>query len=170
MIVGIDPGAKGAIAYVYDNGLLLTVVDMPMAGKVLSPSQFKTLVLPDWAADDIQAVYLEKVGAMPGQGGTSMFHFGEKWGGPRVAFGMFYPVDDVTPTTWKRAVGISPAPKNLSAAAKKRNQEDQALELCRSWWPNDVDYFKLRKHAGRAEACCIAEYGRRRRVELGLPA
>lgn len=98
-----------------------------------------------------------------------MFNFGASWGAVRTLFGSYFPLAEPAPTTWKRSVGIKPSPAGLTPAEKKRNQEDQALALVRSWWPHRAELFELRKHAGRAEAACIAEHGRRYRIDLGLP-
>lgn len=100
-IIGIDPGADGAMA-ILSPGHLLTVYP------------FKNKTWRDIADDFIPAsfnpknqVYLEKVGAMPGQGTTSMFTFGKNVG---FLIGLFTaykePWEEVTPQTWQKALSL----------------------------------------------------------------
>ena len=77
MIVGIDPGISGAVAWVSDEGgFLLSAMDMPTL-----EVNGKMKVNPHILASDLsfrkpKIAVIEEVGAMPGQGVTSMFNFG----------------------------------------------------------------------------------------------
>ena len=159
MIVGIDPGAKGAIAYLADSGKLVDVVDMPYFDGRVIPGQLYPLVVKG-ADKTATTVWCELVHAMPGQGVSSTFKFGASWGSVLTGFGMFYPTRDVRPVDWKQTFSIR-SPKGLSPSEKKRHQEEQALRIANELWPDKAGLFTLKKHAGRAEAALIAEHGRR---------
>ena len=89
---------------------------------------------------------IEQVGAMPGQGVTSMFRFGEAYGIIKgVLGGLRLPVELVTPSVWKR---------ELKVQKGKESSRLRALEL----FPEQTDLFKLKKHHGRADAALIALY------------
>ena len=95
---------------------------------------------------------VEKVGAMPGQGVTSMFNFGKNYGfilGALESFGFSYEL--VTPKKWKKEFGVT-ADKNTS------------IEVCKRLFPeaNLKRTERCKKdHDGMAEALLMAEYARR---------
>jgi len=95
---------------------------------------------------------LEKVHAMPGQGVTSMFSFGEGYGvWQGILAGLQIPFDLVAPQTWKKHT-MRDCSKEKGASMVK------ALQL----YPQaDI---RLKKHHGRADALLIAEYLRRTAV------
>lgn len=152
-IIGIDPGASGAIAILEaKNGRLVDVIDMPttelqIGGKTkhrVSPVFLQSEL--GFYADDARAV-VELVGAMPGQGVTSMFAFGEALGIVRgVLAGMKVPTELVTPAKWKRDLKLNPG-------------KDGARALAANLWPDKADLFKRVKDDGRAEAALIAHWG-----------
>ena len=80
MIVGIDPGASGALAFLTDAGALISVHDMPTYSVKVGTKKRTRLAVAELAdmlrERDITSAYVEKVGAMPGQGTASMFSFG----------------------------------------------------------------------------------------------
>jgi crossover junction endodeoxyribonuclease RuvC len=93
-------------------------------------------------------VYVEQVGAMPGQGVSSMFNFGHSCGtimGILGALGI--PHTMVTPQKWKKAAGLIGTDKD---AARTR-----AIQL----WPNWRDLDKKGKGQALADAALIARYG-----------
>lgn len=95
IIVGIDPGAKGAMAVLKD-------------GKVIELVKFKTIssyrnYLDAMQGYDNVKIYLEEVHSMPGQGVKSMFSFGQRFGeiiGMLEAFRLDYNL--VTPQQWQK--------------------------------------------------------------------
>ena len=143
--LGIDPGAGGALALL-EGDRLLRVADMPTItikgrAKVL-PAGVVDLVV-EWKPDQIA---LEDVGAMPGQGVSSMFSFGRSVGileGVIAALG--YPLVMVRPATWKRAAGV-PADK------------DAARLMATRLWPDHSAFFALKRDDGRAEAALLARW------------
>lgn len=148
-VIGIDPGISGAIS-VFSRfpSTLHDVIDMP----TLEVDSGKTKKRHISAAGlrDILVCYpeahvvIEKVGAMPGQGVSSMFNFGRSAGiieGVVAALRM--PSTYVTPATWTKAVG---------RAAGKDASRMRAMEL----FPSKADLFKRAKDDGRADAALIA--------------
>jgi crossover junction endodeoxyribonuclease RuvC len=148
-VIGIDPGISGAIA-IFKDGKLESVVDMPTveiaSGKTIkrhiSAATLRNILELDMY--QISHVVIEKVGAMPGQGVTSMFNFGRSAGiieGVVAALRM--PHTYVTPATWTKVVG---------RAAGKDASRMRAMEL----FPTRADLFKRAKDDGRADAALIA--------------
>lgn len=151
MILGIDPGAKGALAFFDMDSGRLEIFDMPTV-QVKRGAKLKTEVSPQMLSAIIKAnparkAVLEKVGAMPGQGVSSMFQFGRSVGileGVLAACGV--PVDYVSPAKWQR---------ELSVREGKDGNRQRACEL----FPAYIDKFARVKDDGRADAALIAYYG-----------
>jgi crossover junction endodeoxyribonuclease RuvC len=151
MILGIDPGAHGALAWLSPTGELLAVEDMPAAPVTIGGKDRMRVSAPMLAAliRDLMptAAYVEKVGAMPGQGTASMFSFGFSAGLiDGVLAGLEIPVTYVTPQTWKKAAGLT----SDKSAVRLR-----AAQL----FPDMAKHFARVKDDGRAEAALIARYG-----------
>ena len=147
--LGIDPGKSGALAYIMPDGL---------ANAIQFDEGQYLFVLRKIAERceraHIKAVCcLEHVSAMPGQGVTSMFSFGQNFGwiqGLLQAFGISYEL--VRPQKWKREFSIT-GDKNSSIAVCKRLFPEQSL------YPSS----RCRKESdGLAEALLMAEYARRK--------
>jgi hypothetical protein len=160
VILGVDPGLKGAFAY-YD-GVTLSIRDMPTytakagarrtdrvfidEGRVVGLMRSlvngqRKLHIPD------PILVIEQVGGIPGQSASSAFVFGRGVGviiGAAHAFGLR--IEVVAPATWKSALRV-PADKRASRA--------RASELL----PAYSDQWPLQKHDGRAEASMIALWG-----------
>lgn len=140
--IAVDPGKSGAIALLDSYSQIVTVHDMPVAGKIVSGQLLADL--EDWEVDDYGTVVIEDVHAMPGQGVTSMFSFGRSLG---VVEGVFAacgrPIEYVAPSKWKRWHGLD---------ANKESARRRAIEL----WPTSARLFARVKDNGRAEAALIA--------------
>ena len=84
-IIGIDPGLSGAIAVLVNNKVV-NIFDMPVMpeGKKnkrqLNSAQLVTLIKENIRSGEDTSVVVEQVNAMPGQGVTSMFNFGQTFG------------------------------------------------------------------------------------------
>ena len=84
-IIGIDPGLSGAIA-ILENNKVLNIFDMPvMSEGKKNKRQLNSALLVNLIKENINqneevAVVVEQVNAMPGQGVTSMFNFGQTFG------------------------------------------------------------------------------------------
>lgn len=140
--VGIDPGAKGAMAVIGENYIHTCKFSEQRYKEILQELQGKDCVC-----------CLENVNAMPGQGVTSMFNFGKNFGfiqGLLTAYSI--PFELVRPQKWKKEYSIT-ADKNTSIEVCKRLFPDVSLlptERCKK----DDD--------GIAESILMAEYARRK--------
>ncbi|NDC04371.1 MAG: hypothetical protein EBZ81_15760 [Betaproteobacteria bacterium] len=95
-------------------------------------------------ADTVAVV--EQVNAMPGQGVSSMFSFGQAYGVVLgVLAGLSIPATAVTPAIWKKAL-------------KLNSGKDAARAKAAQLWPSHAGEFKRVKDDGRAEAALLAYY------------
>ena len=87
LIIGIDPGISGSICF-FEDGKILDVVEMPTMTvgkknkKQVNGSQIFNEItkrIKQIDKKDIKVI-IEQVSAMPGQGVTSMFNFGQSFG------------------------------------------------------------------------------------------
>ena len=148
-VIGIDPGISGAISvFDWKTRSLLEVIDMPTlevdSGKT-KKRHINAVSLANYLEGFTDThVVIEKVGAMPGQGVTSMFNFGRSAGIIEgVVATLEMPHTYVTPAAWTKAVG---------RAAGKDASRMRAMEL----FPSQADLFKRAKDDGRADAALIA--------------
>jgi len=146
MILGIDPGLSGAIAWVSDDGHLIRVADMPTVevnGKKKVSPQMLVALLEDY--DDAKMVAIEDVGVFLGNGAVSMFNFGYSAGIlAGVCAGLRMPTSFYRPAVWKRAAGV-PADKGA------------ARQMAQRFWPGCRDFDRA-KDDGRAEAALLARW------------
>lgn len=152
-IIGIDPGANGAVA-ILDNktGDLVQVFDMPSV-EITIGGKNKKRVAPYLLAEELRLynvhgtrAIVENVSAMPGQGVTSMFAFGHAFGlALGVLAGMGITADLVTPAKWKRDLKVNPG-------------KDGSRLLAMTLWPDQAKEFKRVKDDGRAEAALLAHW------------
>lgn len=154
MKIGIDPGQTGAIA-AYEDGMMVAVADMPTSARLhgnglqVDAGELASIIIRMRRGNfHFTTVNLEAVSAMPGQGGSSMFRFGESLGVVLGVLGALQiPVYWVTPQKWKKAA-------NLIGKDK-----DAARTLIIQQHPEIADQLARKKDIGRAEACCIAKFG-----------
>ena len=145
-ILGIDPGAKGAIALLGGDGRLLSVDDMPDVRGAALGTQLREL-LNDLRPYEVDVAWVEQVHAMPRQGVASTWRFAENYGAILGALGaMRIPVEHVTPNTWKRSQRVT---------ADKSSSRQRFCEL----WPDDAELVRRVRDDGRAEAALIARHG-----------
>jgi crossover junction endodeoxyribonuclease RuvC len=152
MILGIDPGKHGAIAFITSKtGQLAAVFDMPTleikVGKTMR-ERVSAHALVEFFNDKlkdqvIEMVVVEKVGGMSGDGGSVAFTFGYGCGLLEgVIVGRGLPITLITPQAWKKAAGLQ---KDKSLARQR------AMQL----WPNKAKDFARVMDDGRAEAALI---------------
>lgn len=140
MILGVDPGKTGALAWLDSDGQLVDVRDMPDATGSALGAHLADLILEQRPT----VACVEKVGAMPKQGVASTWKFAEGYGAILGALGALQvPILHVTPSTWKKAARLS---KDKTASRQR------ATEL----WPTHSHLFARVKDDGRAEAALIA--------------
>lgn len=159
--VGIDPGLGGAIAGFLSTGQVF-MEDTPTikikSGKSnkqqidlsVASSMLRRLNRHAREEDTPIHVVLEKVGAMPGQGVTSMFNFGMgygMWQGILAALEIPYTL--VHPATWKKVM--------MPDATKEKDAS--ILRVCQLFPKTGRDLNRKKDH-GRADALLLAAYGR----------
>ena len=152
VILGCDPGQTGALA-AYDGTIITGLIDMPTmtrlhgSGRQVDPYTLATEILDLCAGRNATAV-IEAVSAMPGQGVSSMFRFGESVGVVLGVLGALrMPVRWVTPQRWKKAAGIAGKDK------------DAARSLAIQLHPEVADRLTRKKDHNRGEAILIARFG-----------
>jgi crossover junction endodeoxyribonuclease RuvC len=160
IIAGIDPGLSGAVAFLdAATGVVVEIADMPTlalsrAGK--NKRELDAYALARLIGDRRPShAYVEMVGALPGQGVSSVFAFGKSFGvviGVLAALSVPYTL--VAPAVWKRALSVPAAKDGARARAS------QLLPAAADHW------MRVRDH-GRGEAALIAYYGLR---QLGRAA
>jgi crossover junction endodeoxyribonuclease RuvC len=149
LIIGIDPGCSGAIVLLPANHGHPVEWDLMPVVKVGSNSRVNGSALAALLRCHTDAhAYVENVGAMPGQGVTSMFSFGHATGtvmGVLAALGIAHTL--ITPQSWKKRAGLIGKDKD---AARSR-----AIQL----WPLWRDLDAKGKGQAFADAALIAMYG-----------
>jgi hypothetical protein len=151
-ILGIDPGASGAISFYFPNYPdRISVEDTPVvAGEVDGAALARRI-----AQMGPTLAIIEQVGAMPKQGVSSTFKFGVAYGVARgVVASLAIPTHMVTPAVWKR---------HFKLDADKERARALAIRL----WPACPN-FERKKHHGRAEAALIARYAAEVLGEIGV--
>lgn len=148
--IGIDPGITGAVG-VLKNGQYLAVFDIPSVAK--GSGMVKREIDPAGLAREITArldpkeyaeVLLERVSAMPGQGVSSVFSFGDSYGCCRATVAVLgLSTVLVPPAVWKKHFNLG------------REKEDSRALAIRLFPTADLS---LKKHADRAEALLMARY------------
>ncbi len=148
--IGIDPGLTGAIAWLDKDNKFIDVWDMPTMSRGKKGNQVNSVELAEIIQEIILEfdciAYVEQVHAMPKQGVTSMFNFGESFGIIKGVLGALkVPVEFVTPQSWK------------SRAALTGKDKDAARTKAINMYPNAS--LSRKKDIGRADAIMIARYG-----------
>ncbi len=148
VIVGIDPGEKGGIAFFSRDGTLLDVEPMPLDAGTKEVDSLALFVMLSEAEPLL--VVVEKVGSNPKWRSNSIFTFGRNLEAVISTLKIAeIPYDcNVLPTTWKKVV----------LAGTKREKADAIAHVHRRY-PEFAD--KVGKHDGMADATCIGEYGLR---------
>lgn len=150
LICGIDCGLSGAICLMCD-GEVTEISDMPtltLSRNGKTKREIDAHLLADWLERARPAhVFVEAVGAMPGQGTSSVFAFGKGYG---VIIGILaaldLPVTLVPPQRWKRALGV-------------KADKDAARARASQLMPSAAHHWPLKKHDGRAESAMICLFG-----------
>ena len=156
-IIGIDPGATGAIAVFWGAQLtrVLDIAHLKETGKSKKRINISDLVaslrilVGNAGHPDLVTVYMEQAHAMPGQGVSSMFAYGRTNGiieGVLGGIGVVN-VKKVVPAVWKRRLNLLGHNGNKMAG----------MEKARRLYPSAP--LELAKHHNRAEAILIGHYG-----------
>ena len=152
IIFGIDPGVSGAIC-VLENKKVLEVYDMPTMidgkknKKQVNGSQIANIFKEIINTEDEITVIVEHVNAMPGQGVTSMFNFGQSFGVIKgVCSALSLPIYFIRPTKWKKHFNLINVNKDASRT--------KAIEI----YPEISNKLSRKKDSNRADAILIARY------------
>ncbi len=154
LIIGIDPGISGSICFL-DNGKILDVIEMPIMTdgkknkKQVNGSQVYNEItkrIKQFEKNQIRVV-IEHVSAMPGQGVTSMFNFGQSFGILKgICTAMQLPMFFVRPTKWKKYFNLLNSEKDASRT--------RAIEI----FPYFSSQLSRKKDSNKADAILIASF------------
>ena len=151
-IIGIDPGLSGAIA-ILDNNKVLNIFDIPvMSEGKKNKRQLNSALLVNLLKENINkeeevAVVVEQVNAMPGQGVTSMFNFGQTFGAIKgICAALELPIFFVRPSKWKKHYELINSSKDASRT--------KAIEM----YPSLSNQLAKKKDVNKSDAILIARY------------
>ena len=154
LIIGIDPGLSGSICF-FEDGKILDVVEMPtmIEGKKnkrqVNGSQVYNEIskrIKQLDKKDIKVI-IEQVSAMPGQGVTSMFNFGQSYGILKgLCSAMQLPMYFVRPAKWKKYFNLINSEKDASRT--------KAIEV----FPYFSSQLSRKKDSNKADAILIASF------------
>ena len=154
LIIGIDPGISGSICF-FENGKILDVLEMPtMVDGKKNKRQVNGAQIYNEISQRISKiekenlkVVIEQVSAMPGQGVTSMFNFGQSFGILKgICSAMQLPMYFVRPTKWKKYFGLINSEKDASRT--------RAIEM----FPYYSSNLSKKKDSNKADAILIASF------------
>ena len=154
LVIGIDPGISGSICF-FQDGKIIDVVEMPIMiegkknKKQVNGSQIYNEIserIKDIDKKDIKVV-IEQVSAMPGQGVTSMFNFGQSFGILKgICSAMQLPMYFVRPAKWKKYFNLINSEKDASRT--------RAIEI----FPYFSSQLARKKDSNKADAILIASF------------
>ncbi len=153
LIIGIDPGISGSICF-FKDGRILEVIEMPVMTegkknkKQVNGAQIYNEFLKriNKNEDEIRVV-IEQVSAMPGQGVTSMFNFGQSFGILKgICSAMQLPMFFVRPAKWKKYFNLINSQKDASRT--------RAIEI----FPYFSTQLSKKKDSNKADAILIASF------------
>jgi len=151
-IIGIDPGLSGGIA-VLENNKVIDMFDMPVMSegkknkRQLNSAQLVKLIKDNIQTDEEIAVVVEQVNAMPGQGVTSMFNFGQTFGAIKgVCAALELPIFFVRPSKWKKYFELINSSKDASRT--------KVIEM----YPTLSNQLAKKKDVNKSDAILIARF------------
>ena len=151
-IIGIDPGLSGAIAVLEDKKVL-GIYEMPVMAegkknkRQLNSAQLVNIIKSNIIKSDEIAVVVEQVNAMPGQGVTSMFNFGQTFGAIKgVCAALELPIFFVRPSKWKKYFDLINSSKDSSRT--------KAIEM----YPSLSSQLTKKKDVNKSDAILIARF------------
>ena len=152
IIIGVDPGISGAIS-VIENKKILEVYDTPtmIEGKKnkrqINGAHVSNIIKERLNGNKEVVVVVENVNAMPGQGVTSMFNFGQSFGVIKgICAALSLPIYFVRPTKWKKHFNLIKTNKDASRT--------KVIEA----YPEISNKLHRKKDSNRADAILIALY------------
>ena len=153
-IIGIDPGISGSLCF-FEEGKIIDIVEMPnMAAGKKNKRQVNgaqiyneiSLRIKNFQKENIKVV-IEQVSAMPGQGVTSMFNFGQSFGVLKgICSAMQLPMYFVRPAKWKKYFNLINTKKDASRT--------KAIEI----FPYISAQLSKKKDSNKADAILLASF------------
>ena len=151
-IIGIDPGLSGAIAILEDKKVF-SVSDMPVMAegkkntRQLNSAHLVNIIRENTNPKEDIAVVVEQVNAMPGQGVTSMFNFGQTFGAIKgICAALGLPIFFVRPVKWKKHFNLINSSKDSSRT--------KVIEM----YPSLSSQLAKKKDVNKSDAILIARY------------
>ncbi len=151
-IIGIDPGLSGAIAVLEDKKVL-GIYEMPVMAegkknkRQLNSAQLVDIIKNNIIESEEIAVVVEQVNAMPGQGVTSMFNFGQTFGAIKgVCAALELPIFFVRPSKWKKYFDLINSSKDSSRT--------KVIEM----YPSLSSQLTKKKDVNKSDAILIARF------------
>ena len=154
IIIGIDPGISGSICF-FENGKVIDIVEMPNMAhgkknkRQVNGAQIYNEIssrIKNFNKKDIKVV-IEQVSAMPGQGVTSMFNFGQSFGVIKgICSALSLPIYFVRPTKWKKHFNLIKTNKDASRT--------KVIQV----YPEISGKLSRKKDSNKADAILIARY------------
>ena len=154
LVIGIDPGISGAICF-FENGQVKEIINMPVMAdgkknkrQINGPQTYNEILkrINNYQKKDI-IVVIEQVSAMPGQGVTSMFNFGQSFGVLKgICSAMQLSMHFVRPTKWKKYFGLIKTEKDASRT--------KVIEI----FPYISSQLSRKKDSNKADAILIASF------------
>ena len=151
-IIGVDPGLSGAVAILKDKKIL-NLFDMPVMSegkknkRQLNSALLVSLLKENIKDSDEVSVVVEQVNAMPGQGVTSMFNFGQTFGAIKgICAALNLPIFFVRPSKWKKHFELLNSSKDSSRT--------KAIEM----YPNLSNQLAKKKDVNKSDAILIARF------------
>ena len=151
-IIGIDPGLSGAIA-VLEDIKVLSLFEMPVMAegkknkRQLNSAQLVNIIKENTNGDEEIAIIVEQVNAMPGQGVTSMFNFGQTFGAIKgVCAALGLPIFFVRPSKWKKYFELINSSKDASRT--------KVIEM----YPSFSKQLAKKKDVNKSDAILIARF------------
>ena len=151
-IIGIDPGLSGAIAILQDKKVI-GLFDMPVMAegkknkRQLNSAQLVNIIKDNFIGKEEIVVVVEQVNAMPGQGVTSMFNFGQTFGAIKgVCAALELPIFFVRPSKWKKYFELINASKDASRT--------KVIEM----YPSLSNQLSKKKDVNKSDAILIARF------------
>ena len=152
IIFGIDPGMSGAIS-ILENKKVIEVFDMPTmidgkkSKRQVNGAQVTNIIKEKLDKSKEIIVVVEHVNAMPGQGVTSMFNFGQSFGVIKgISSALSLPIYFVRPTKWKKHFNLIKTNKDASRT--------KVIEV----YPEISGKLYRKKDSNKADAILIARY------------
>ena len=151
-IFGIDPGLSGAVAVLEENEVI-DIIDIPVMSegkknkRQLNSAHLSQYIEKNTLDASKTIVVVEQVNAMPGQGVTSMFNFGQTFGAIKgISAALKLPIFFVRPSKWKKHFELLKSSKDASRT--------KAIEM----YPSLADKLSRKKDVNKSDAILIARF------------